>query len=195
MRSEPMNFQAVSRPGPQRSGTGEDRKNADGGGPGGGGPVMSWRVAPIGVVRTPFVTYCDPPRHFRRVGRGTVEVFPEFEDGLKDVDGFSHLWLITLLHRSGDHDLLVRPRGSESLRGLFATRSPRRPNPIGLSLVKLVKRDGRYLQVTGIDLLDGTPLLDIKPYLPDADLAEAPSLGWFEVKTECPVEVGPGPGE
>ncbi len=189
MRDKPMYFEAVTRHGEGRREDVRSGEPSGGGGvrsagdtPAGPGSALSWRVTPIGIVRTPFITYREPPRHFKRVGRGTVEVFPEFEQGLQDLGGFSHLWLLTVLHRSQGHDLLLKPRRSDVLRGLFATRSPRRPNPVGLSLVRLVKIDGRFLQVTGADLLDGTPLLDIKPYVSDYDVAEAPACGWLDLE-------------
>ncbi len=148
--------------------------------PEGGGPSLSWRVRPIGVIRAPFSTPVEAPRHFKRIGRSTVHVFPDYVSGLKDLEGFSHLWLIVLLHRSDGFDLLVKPKERDMEHGVFATRSPRRPNPLGLTLVELVKREGGDLHVLGADLCDHTPLLDIKPYLPSHDCAESPRLGWWQ---------------
>ncbi|MGA9752633.1 MAG: tRNA (N6-threonylcarbamoyladenosine(37)-N6)-methyltransferase TrmO [Acidobacteriota bacterium] len=143
------------------------------------GPVLSWRLVPVGVVRTPFSAPLTTLKHFERVGRATLEVFPEFEAALKDIDGFSHLWLLTLHAESGDYQPDLLPREGRSIHGLFATRSPRRPNPIGLFLVELVGREGRFLRVHGAHVRDGTPLLDIRPYLPGEDWVRNARCGWM----------------
>lgn len=96
---------------------------------------------------------------------GILEVLPEFEAGLADIDGFSHLYVIWLFDRAEGFDLVSMPPTDDRPHGVFATRSPRRPNPIGLTVVELLARDGRALHVRGVDMLDGTPILDIKPYL------------------------------
>lgn len=142
------------------------------------------RYAPIGIVHTP---YKQPegipiqPSGGRGV-RGTIQLDPEFADGLKDLAGFSHIVLITHLHLSKGYELEVIPFLDDRPRGLFATRSPRRPNPIGLSVVKLVKVAGNILHIEGIDMVDGTPLLDIKPYLGERTFEEEVRLGWFAEK-------------
>jgi len=135
----------------------------------------------IGVIRTPFETPAGMPRNTAMAAgtRGTVEVEPEYEPGLKDLDGFSHLFLLFFFHRSEGHALEVVPPGQTETRGVFATRSPRRPNGIGLSLVRLERVAGRILHVTDLDIVDGTPLLDIKPYLPSVDRADGVRTGWL----------------
>jgi len=110
----------------------------------------------------------------------TIEVAPEFADGLLDLDGFSHIWVLSLLHRSRAADLRVVPFLDTAPRGVFATRSPRRPNSIGLSVVRLLGIEGRAVTVEGLDLLDRTPVLDLKPYVPRFDVREAERIGWFE---------------
>jgi tRNA-Thr(GGU) m(6)t(6)A37 methyltransferase TsaA len=140
---------------------------------------LSWRLVPIGMVRTQFLTPAEVPRDFERVGRATVEIFPDFVGGMGDLEGFSHLWLVTLLNQIEGFDLRVTPRGGGPKRGLFATRSPRRPNPIGMTLVELLRVEEPFLHVVGADLLDGTPLLDLKPYLPKNDSVPDARCGWI----------------
>jgi tRNA-Thr(GGU) m(6)t(6)A37 methyltransferase TsaA len=112
--------------------------------------------------------------------QGRIELDPAYAAGLADLDGFTHLHLITYLHRTGPASLRVTPYLDTSERGIFATRSPKRPNPIGLSLVRLVRIEGAVLHVEELDLLDGTPLLDIKPYVPPFDDRAGARYGWFE---------------
>ena len=111
---------------------------------------------------------------------GRVEVFPQFERGLEDVDGFSHLILLYHFHQVNDVKLTVTPFLDTQPRGLFSTRAPKRPNPIGLSVVKLVRREGAVLHIENVDVLDGTPLLDIKPYVPEFVPADQARVGWLE---------------
>ena len=108
---------------------------------------------------------------------GTVEVFEEFQNGLKDIDGFSHIILIYRFHHMRDGKLLVKPYLDTVERGIFATRSPRRPNPLGMTTVRLLRVEGGILHVSGVDMLDGTPLIDIKPYLGDFDHHEPDKVG------------------
>ena len=105
-----------------------------------------------------------------------------YAEGLADLEGFSHIILIYQFHRSQGFDLRVKPFLDDHERGLFSTRAPRRPNPIGLSVVPLVKREGNRLEVQGIDVLDGTPLIDIKPFVPAFDAPEVSAIGWLEGK-------------
>jgi tRNA-Thr(GGU) m(6)t(6)A37 methyltransferase TsaA len=140
-------------------------------------PSLSWRVRPIGIVRAPFSAPASAPPHFTNIGKATIHVFSEFEPGLKGIEEFSHLWLLVLLNRSDGFELLPDTKGATAEFGVFATREPRRPNPIGLTLVELVRRDGSQLTVLGADLCDHTPVLDIKPYLPVYDRAEAGRSG------------------
>lgn len=125
-------------------------------------------MRPIGYVRSSFTNTKEIPKGLgaKHEAAGTLEILDEFAAGLADIEGFSHLFVIWAFHQSDDFDLIAHPPSDEKRpHGVFATRSPRRPNPIGLTVVELVSRDGRLLQVRGVDMLDGTPILDIKPYL------------------------------
>ena len=143
---------------------------------------MKIEYEPIGVIHSPFQSTEGMP--IQPAGAegivGTVEVFSEFVSGLKDLDGFSHVILIYHFHRSSGFDLHVAPFMDRVQHGVFATRAPRRPNPIGLSVVRLVEIKGAILHVRNIDILDGTPLLDIKPYVPDFDYHQVTRFGWLE---------------
>jgi tRNA-Thr(GGU) m(6)t(6)A37 methyltransferase TsaA len=143
---------------------------------------MKIEYRPIGVVRSPFTELEGTPTQPSRARgvRGTVEVLPELAGGLSDLDGFSHVVLISHLHRSVGFELEVVPHLDTERRGVFATRSPRRPNPIGLSVVRLVRIEGATLTVENLDLLDGTPVLDIKPYLGGVDDDGEVRTGWLE---------------
>lgn len=136
---------------------------------------------PIGVVRSPFSHREGMP--IQSVGaagiKGRVEVFSQFAEGLKDLDGFSHIILLTFFHCSQGFDLRVIPFLDSQPRGVFATRAPRRPNPIGLSVVRLESVDDHVLHIDGVDILDGTPVLDIKPYVPEFDSWQAARIGWL----------------
>jgi tRNA (adenine37-N6)-methyltransferase len=122
---------------------------------------------PIGVVRTPYTATKQIPKGLgvSHDAEGRLEVLAEFEAGLTDIDGFSHLFVLWVFDRSEGFDLVGTPPCDDRPHGVFATRSPRRPNPIGLTVVELLRRDGAVLHVRGVDMLDGTPVLDIKPYL------------------------------
>jgi tRNA-Thr(GGU) m(6)t(6)A37 methyltransferase TsaA len=138
---------------------------------------------PIGVIHTPFETPAGMP--IQPAGDdaaiGTVEVDEQYGAGLGDLEEFSHCFLLYHFHASDDDYVLhVEPFLDETERGLFATRAPRRPNPIGLSVVKIEERDELTLTVDGIDVVDSTPLLDIKPYVPDFDVPPAAETGWLE---------------
>ncbi|MCK9151946.1 tRNA (N6-threonylcarbamoyladenosine(37)-N6)-methyltransferase TrmO [Methanobacterium alcaliphilum] len=141
---------------------------------------------PIGTIKTPFKDLEGMP--IQPVGacgiKGTIELKKEYEGGLKDLEGFSHLILIYHLHRANGYDLKVKPFLDNEKRGIFATRAPKRPNPIGISVVCLDKVEGNILQISHVDILDGTPLLDIKPYVPHLDKNEDDEIciGWFEDK-------------
>ena len=136
---------------------------------------------PIGFARTPFTTTEDMPiQPAGAVGiHGSIEIAPEYAEGLTDLDGFSHIILLYHFHRSPGPRLRVTPFLDDRPRGVFATRAPTRPNPLGLSVVRLLAIEGNVLDVADIDLLDGTPILDIKPYVPVIDRVEATSTGWF----------------
>jgi tRNA-Thr(GGU) m(6)t(6)A37 methyltransferase TsaA len=137
---------------------------------------------PIGMIRSPFEKLEDMP--IQPVGEasasGRVELFPEFAEGLRDLDGFSHLILIYHFHKVTKSILTVIPFLDSSPRGVFSTRAPTRPNAVGLSVVALEKVEGTTLFVTDLDVLDGTPLLDIKPYVPKFDHRPEVRVGWLE---------------
>jgi tRNA (adenine37-N6)-methyltransferase len=142
---------------------------------------------PIGVIHTPFLTIGDMPIQPRgALGvQGTVEVLPEFHAALADLDGFSHLILLYHLHRVSTVKLRVIPFLDTKERGVFATRAPVRPNPIGLSVVRLRSVSAGTLDVENVDILDGTPLLDIKPYVPDFDCFDVDCIGWYASSGRC----------
>jgi tRNA-Thr(GGU) m(6)t(6)A37 methyltransferase TsaA len=151
--------------------------------------VITYR--PIGVVRAPFSRLEGMPLQSVAAEdvRGQIEVLPDFAAGLKDLDGFSHIHVIAHLHRGVPGGLEVIPFLDETPRGVFATRSPRHPNPIGLSVLRLLAVEGATLQVAGVDLVDGTPVLDIKPYVPRFDVVAADRVGWLEQAAERVHEV------
>ena len=137
---------------------------------------------PIGTVRSPFLEPTGTPIQPRasQGAFGTVEVLPEHAPGLRDVEGFSHIILLYHLHLSGPARMDVVPYLDGQTRGVFATRSPSRPNPIGLSVVRLLAVEGNTLRVQDLDIVDGTPLLDIKPYVPAFDGGDEVRVGWLE---------------
>lgn len=136
----------------------------------------------IGTIHTPFKSIEGMP--IQPAGAefvpGTVEVYPEYLEGLKDLDGFSHIILIYHFHKVAESKLIVTPFMDDQPRGVFATRAPKRPNPIGISVVRLLEIEGSTLKVENVDILDGTPLIDIKPYVPDFDQYPADRVGWLE---------------
>lgn len=141
---------------------------------------MEFVMQPIGVINSPYTDRSQIPiQSSRSQTVGEVEVFPEFVEGLRDIDGFSHIMLLYVFHHSTGYELLVKPFLDNQLRGLFATRHPCRPNPIGLSIVRLLKCQKEVLTVKGLDVLDNTPLLDIKPYVPDFDVRSEVHTGWY----------------
>jgi tRNA-Thr(GGU) m(6)t(6)A37 methyltransferase TsaA len=132
--------------------------------------TRSVRLRPVGVVRSPYKEPADlpppafaPPRFFER-STGEIEVFPEFAEALEGIEDYSHVIVLFHFHRAGGAKLKAVTPGETRPRGIFSTRSPHRPNPLGLSVLKLLARDGRILEVSGLDLVDGTPVFDIKPY-------------------------------
>jgi tRNA-Thr(GGU) m(6)t(6)A37 methyltransferase TsaA len=140
------------------------------------------KYKPIGIVHSPFKKPEGTPIQpsASKGAGGTIEVFPEYVEGLKDVEGFSHIVLLCHFHLAGKRSLLVKPYMDDELRGVFATRSPSRPNCIGLSVVRLVKIEENTLYVQDLDIVDGTPLLDIKPYVPQFTGKEEIKIGWLE---------------
>jgi len=141
---------------------------------------------PIGVIRTPFKSPVGVPIQppAGRGVRGVVEVFPEYVEGLKDLEGFSYIILIYHFHLVKRYSLRDTPYMDSEARGVFATRAPARPNPIGISIVKLVKIEGNKLYIEDVDIVDGTPLLDIKPYVPEFDYRPNARIGWLEKRVK-----------
>jgi len=134
----------------------------------------------IGVIRSGHVSAEKTPIQpaYAKGCKGRALVFPEFSEGLRDLEGFSHVYLLYHFHKAGPARLVVKPFLQDRERGVFATRSPRRPNPIGLSVVELVRCEGHVLHLDGVDVLDGTPLLDIKPYTARFDRIKTTRNGW-----------------
>jgi len=143
---------------------------------------MEITYQPIGTIHSPFLEPSGMP--IQPAGaknvEGSIVILPELEPALKDIEGFSHLILLDHFHRVGAKKLQVVPFLDSQPRGVLATRSPARPNSIGLSVVKLLKREKNLLFIQGIDVLDGTPLLDLKPYVPEFDHPLVEGLGWLE---------------
>jgi tRNA-Thr(GGU) m(6)t(6)A37 methyltransferase TsaA len=137
-------------------------------------------MEPIGYVRSPYTNTKEIPKGLGAThsAEGALEILDQFEPGLTDIEGFSHLFVIWEFDRSQGFELVGRPPADDRPHGVFATRSPRRPNPIGLTVVELLSREGAILRVRGVDMLDGTPIFDIKPYLSSVP-AEALRRGWL----------------
>ena len=137
-------------------------------------------MRPIGYVSSPYKTTSDVPRGLgaKHEAVGELKLLSEFEPGLTDIEGFSHLYVIWAFDRSEGFNLVGKPPTDNREHGVFATRSPYRPNPIGLTVVELTGREGTVLKVKGVDMLDGTPILDIKPYLSSVPMAEL-RRGWL----------------
>jgi len=150
---------------------------------------MEIKFKPIGIVHSPFRKKedIDPSLYSNSLGfervQGELEIFKEYEEGLKNTEGFSHLIVIFFFHKSEGFRLRTIPFGDNQLRGVFATRSPHRPNPIGLTTVKIIERQGNIIKVAGIDMFEGTPILDLKPYTP-RDQKSPLKLGWLKDRKE-----------
>jgi tRNA-Thr(GGU) m(6)t(6)A37 methyltransferase TsaA len=145
-------------------------------------PTAAFTFHPIGTVRSPFTSTREIPKGLGAEHReeGTIEILPEYEEGLQDIEGFSHLFVLWVFDRAGalPETWIGTPPADDRPHGVFATRSPRRPNPLALTVVELLGREGRILHVRGIDMLDGTPVLDLKPYLSSVP-AEKLRRGWL----------------
>jgi tRNA-Thr(GGU) m(6)t(6)A37 methyltransferase TsaA len=143
---------------------------------------QSLSMRTIGVIRTPYRMPSGTPIQTAYAGdvEGEIVVSEELEPALADIEGFERIWLVYLFDRAGACKLRVVPYRDTIEHGIFATRSPCRPNPIGLSVVRLVGRDRNVLRVRGLDILDGTPLLDIKPYVPEFDAHTPSRAGWLD---------------
>ena len=137
---------------------------------------------PIGIIHSPFADIMGMPiqPNGARGIRGTIEIYGEYAEGLRDIDGFSHLFLIYVFHRCPSYELTVKPFLDTAHRGVFATRAPRRPNAIGLSIVRLTGVKDMTVFIEDVDILDGTPLLDLKPYVPEFDAYPDALSGWLE---------------
>lgn len=140
------------------------------------------KYRPIGIIHSPFKEPQGTPIQpaAARDVEGTVEVLPEYAEGLKDIGGFSHIFLVYHFHLSRDYSLKVKPFLDDKQHGVFTTRAPARPNSIGISIVRLIKVEGARLHIRDVDIVDGTPLLDIKPYVPEFDSREKVKRGWLE---------------
>jgi tRNA (adenine37-N6)-methyltransferase len=136
-------------------------------------------MQPIGVIRSPYADTKQIPKGpgAEHHAEGILEFLPQYEAGLTDIEGFSHLYVLWVFDRASDYDLIATPPIDNRPHGVFATRSPQRPNPIGLTVVRLLRREGCNLYVHGVDMLDGTPILDIKPYLSSIPTEEL-RRGW-----------------
>ena len=146
-------------------------------------PNVQGRIEIIGVIETPFHEPAGcPVQPSRAAGaEGIVRVEARFREGLRDLEGFEHLWLVYWLHRAPGPLLLVTPFLDRQKRGIFATRAPARPSAIGLSAVRLLGIDDNLIRVAGVDMVSGTPLLDIKPYVPEFDSHPDSKAGWFDL--------------
>jgi tRNA-Thr(GGU) m(6)t(6)A37 methyltransferase TsaA len=149
-------------------------------------------VTPIGRIRSPWLTKesCPIQPHFADGALGTVEFFPPFDQGLDSIDTFSHVYLLYAFDRASPVRLQTDTFLDDTVRGIFACRHPCRPNGIGLSVVRLLRREGNILHVSGIDVLDNTPLLDLKPYIPNYDRADDATPGWTAGVTWRPKREG-----
>jgi tRNA-Thr(GGU) m(6)t(6)A37 methyltransferase TsaA len=147
-------------------------------------------VQPIGVVRSPHRTAAGTPIQpaYAEQVDGEIVVDRRFESALADIEGFERIWLVYWFDRTGPFKPRVVPYRDTREHGLFATRAPSRPNPIGLSVVRLLGREGNVLRVRGLDILDGTPLLDIKPYVPEFDAFPSSRTGWLGARREDRIE-------
>ncbi len=143
---------------------------------------MNIKMTQIGIIKTPFKELKNMPIQPKgaKSVKGTVEVFAEYADGLLDIEGFSHLILLYNFNKSEKYKLQVKPFLEDVVHGVFATRAPKRPNQIGMSVVKLIKKTNNILEIEGVDILDGTPLIDIKPFVPNFDAQKNVKIGWLE---------------
>jgi tRNA-Thr(GGU) m(6)t(6)A37 methyltransferase TsaA len=144
--------------------------------------VKEIRYRPIGIIHSPFKKPEEMPIQLLAAKgiKGRVELFKEYVEGIEDLEGFSHIILIYHLHLSKKYSLKVKPHMDDKLRGVFATRAPHRPNPIGISTVRLVRIKRNILHIQDVDMVEGTPLLDIKPYVPEIDVRNTRKIGWLE---------------
>jgi len=149
-------------------------------------------LTPIGIVRSEYKDPVGVPINpvFCKGVKGQIEIFPEYAPALKDLDGFSHIHVISFFHHSQGYRLVTQPFTDDELHGLFTTRSPRRPNPLGLSVVRLIKVEDNVLHIEETDMIDGTPVLDIKPFHPQLDHRSDVRLGWLGDRLDKVKKVG-----
>jgi tRNA-Thr(GGU) m(6)t(6)A37 methyltransferase TsaA len=141
----------------------------------------SLALTPLGIIHSPYKNTGDVPHQgYKSEEISQIEVFREFKEGLKDIEGFSHITVIYWFHKSQGYHLLVKTPWDDNLHGLFTTRSPHRPCPLGLTVVKILAKENNVLKVKGLDAVDNTPLLDIKLYIPSIDERSVAKPGWFE---------------
>lgn len=145
-------------------------------------PEQQFNVTPIGFVQTPYKDIHNMPIQPSGASGvpGKLILKPEFVEGIKDLEGFSHIYLIYLFHKANSYQLTVTPFLDSEVHGVFATRAPKRPNPIGLSVVRLLSIEENVLNLENVDLLDGTPVIDNKPYIPSFDQPQNVRVGWLE---------------
>lgn len=146
--------------------------------------LPEYKMKPIGIIHTPYQSTEECPKggYHNKGVPGTIELYPDLKDGLLDLEGFSHLILVWVFHQSQSYSLRSTPPHDGREHGVFATRSPHRPNPVGLTVVKLKKIEGNRIEIEDPDMLDGTPLLDIKPYLLPPDSLGEVRRGWLDDK-------------
>ena len=142
--------------------------------------LSTFEMKPVGFVRSPYTDVAQIPKGCgtTHTAEGVLEILPEYEEGLKDIEGFSHLYVVWVFHKVEGFTLLASPPSDDRSHGVFATRSPYRPNRLALTVVELIRREGQRLYIRGLDMLDGTPILDIKPYLSSVP-AEKLRRGWL----------------
>ena len=140
-----------------------------------------YNFTPIGTIHSPHKDTKGMPIQPPGASgiKGSIDILPQYQEGLTDLEGFSHLFLIYVFHRITSHSLMVMPFLDSKPHGVFSTRTPKRPNPVGLSVVKLNSIVDGQLQIENVDILDGTPLLDLKPFVPDFDVPQNVETGWF----------------
>ena len=145
---------------------------------------MKIELTPIGIIHTPFKTVEKMPIQPSAALEvpGTIEIFPEYSEGLADLEGFSHIYVLFYLHRVRAHKLKVIPFLDTVERGIFSTRSPARPNPMGLSVAKVISVEKNMIEIRGVDMLDSSPVIDIKPFVPEFEERSDVRTGWFEGK-------------
>ena len=148
------------------------------------------KINPIGIIHTPFNTINDMPIQplAAKSVKGVIEIFPEYIEGLTDLEAFSHITLLYHFHKINEYDLMVKPFMDTKKHGIFATKSPKRPNAIGLSTVKLLKIEKNCIHIEEVDMLNGTPLIDIKPFFSKFDNRKNTKSGWLDNQLNIPIK-------